>query len=145
MVVISILYLEGVDGSRKYWSYWSTIGLNCVHCTKSCYQIAAPCLQAECHFSLSLCSSMVLSLADTWGECGAGLAPRVPSLKELMALPCIMQSCRLMKNCGRAPHLFICHLSSSSMVLFLVASWGDYARARVPNLKEGCAGSSTVA
>ena len=83
-------------------------------------------------------ASMVLSLAASWGDCEGGLAPRVPSLKDLMALPCTMQSCRLMKNCGRAPGLFIRHLCSS-MVLSLVASWGDCGGClapRVPSFKE---------
>ena len=54
-------------------------------------------------FEPTLCSSMVLSLVASWGDCGGCLAPRLPSFKELMVLPCTMQSCHLMKNCGRAP------------------------------------------
>ena len=77
-------------------------------------------------------------MAASWGDCGGGLAPRVPSLKELMALPCTMQPRRLMNIHGRAPRLFIRHLCSS-MVLSLVASWGDCGGClapRVPSLKE---------
>ena len=87
---------------------------------------------------MGLCSSMVLSLAASWGDCGGGLAPRVPSLKELMALPCTMQPRRLMNKRGRAPRLFIRHLCSS-MVLSLAASWGDCEGGlapRVPSFKE---------
>ena len=52
----------------RYWSYWEHYWTTfCTQCTKSCYLKAAPCLQGKCHFSLGLCSSMELSLADTWG------------------------------------------------------------------------------
>ena len=76
---------------------------NLLQCTKKLLQKNALHHQGEHHFSLGLGSSMVLCLCASWGGCGGGLAARVPSLKELMALPCTMQCCRLMKNCGRAP------------------------------------------
>ena len=68
-----------------------------------------PCTMQSCHlmkncgraprlFIRHLCSFMVLSLVASWGDCGGCLAPRVPSFKELMALPCTMQSCCLTKN-----------------------------------------------
>ena len=59
------------------------------------------------HFSMGLCPSIMLSLAASWGDCGGGLAPRVPSLQALMVLPCTKQASRLVNNCEWAPHFFI--------------------------------------
>ena len=119
---------------------------NLLQCTKKLLQKNALHHQGEHHFSLGLGSSMVLCLGASWGGCGGGFAARVPSLKELMALPCTMQCCGLMKNCGRASRLNICCLCSS-MVLCLAASWGGCEgglAARVPSLKELMALSCTM-
>ena len=87
------------------WHPWGKAPTNglLVACAKSQRRQRAPRLDICC-----LCSSMVLCLSASWGGCGGGLAARVPSLKELMALPCTMQSCRLKKKRGRAPHVFMC-------------------------------------
>ena len=79
---------------------------------------------------------MVLSLVASWGDCGGGLAPRVSSFKELMALPCTMQSCRLMKNCGRAPRVFMCTICPHHNALMGSCS------PNAPTLAQKCQSSS---
>ena len=91
---------------RNLWHYWAEN----IQCTKvtMCKKLHLPPRRVltECHFSLGLCSSIMLSLAASWGDCGGGFAPRVPSLQELMVLPCTKQAYRLVNNCEWAPHFF---------------------------------------
>ena len=75
-------------------------------CTKQAYRLMNNRGRTPRLFIRHLCSSMVLSLAASWGDCGGGFAPRVPSLQELMVLPCTKQAYRLVNNCERAPHFF---------------------------------------